>query len=266
MSIFLNIQNQKNLTIAEQTVANYILNHADKVVISTVTSLAEATSTSLATVLRLIKKLGYKTFGEFKLDLTINLVEAKKHENAYPKTLMEEITDSIAATQDTLDYESIQAVASTLAEAQKIVICGYGVSYAVAYFLYFKLLKLGLPAVLVSNSYEAEAITPLHNKNEVLVVVSGSGSSKNILKLAQSFKDSGNLVVSFSNMEKSPLNQICDCKLIAGIPDNQLNSGAASSRIPLIILAEYLIHALMENSKLKDNMITNNLKLSKKEF
>ncbi|MDR0485070.1 MAG: MurR/RpiR family transcriptional regulator [Alphaproteobacteria bacterium] len=266
MSILQSIKNQKDLTTREQMVADYILEHSDKVVYTTVTSLAEATSTSLATVLRLIKKLGYKTFGEFKLALAIDLVESKKHENHYSKTLIEEILDSINFTKENLDYKKLQETANTLSLATKIILCGYGVSYAVAYFLYFKFIKLGLPAVLVSNSYEAEAITPNENNNEVAILISGSGSSRNILNFARSFKETNNTVIALTNMPKSPLEILCDYVLVGGIPDSQLNSGAASSRIPIIIICEYLIQILTENPKLKDNMTKNNRKLSQKEF
>lgn len=269
MSFFHNIKNQKNLTSGEKNVANYIIENPNKVIISTVTILAESTHTSLGTVLRLIKKLGYKTFGEFKLALTVSIVEnknKKQEQESSPLNIIDKILESIHTIKDSLDYDNIKLAASLIHNSNKIIIYGYGASHSIAYFLYFKLLKLGLPAVLINNSYEATAITPYKSNNETVILISGSGSSKRILHLAKEFKDSKNNVISLTNMSRSPLSPLSDCVLYGGIPDDQLNSGAAYSRIPLMALSEYLIHTLMNEYDLESNVQRNNHKLSMEEF
>lgn len=63
-----------SLTKKEQEVADYILEHQEETVYSSVTDLAEKTKVGDTTVIRFCRKLGYKGFQDFKLAVAQNLM------------------------------------------------------------------------------------------------------------------------------------------------------------------------------------------------
>ena len=62
-----------NLSKAEQKVASYILDNAEKVTSFTVADIAEESNASDATVVRTCKSLGFSSFQDFKVSMARNL-------------------------------------------------------------------------------------------------------------------------------------------------------------------------------------------------
>ena len=67
-----------DLTTTEQSVYSYILSNEEKVSYMRIRDLAEATHVSTATILRLIKKLGYDGFVEFRTTLKYKVNEVSE--------------------------------------------------------------------------------------------------------------------------------------------------------------------------------------------
>ena len=60
---------QKSYTSTEKIIAQYILEHYSDILNDSAQQLGEKTQTSAAAVIRFSKKLGYKGFSEFKINL-----------------------------------------------------------------------------------------------------------------------------------------------------------------------------------------------------
>ena len=63
------ISMQSSLTVSENEIAQYVINHPDQVVVSTITAAAQSTHTSEASINRFCKKIGFKGFNSFKVAL-----------------------------------------------------------------------------------------------------------------------------------------------------------------------------------------------------
>ena len=71
-------ENKKELTKSEVKLANYIASHAEQVIYDTIKSLAIASDTSDATIIRLCKKLGFSGFSKLKIYLAQESISQNK--------------------------------------------------------------------------------------------------------------------------------------------------------------------------------------------
>ena len=56
---------QQSFTVSENEIAQYVIHNADAVVASTITTIAQNTNTSEASINRFCKKIGFKGFNAF---------------------------------------------------------------------------------------------------------------------------------------------------------------------------------------------------------
>lgn len=94
----------------------------------------------------------------------------------------------------------------------------------------FKLNQLGIPAV-AGDIWEAQAAYAFNlGPEDVVLIISNSGSSKRLETLALGAKENGSTLVLITNNRESPLAQICDYKIITATRENfsQRNSGFQS--------------------------------------
>ena len=63
------ISMQPNFTVSENAISQYVIGHAEQILTTTITALADETGTSEASINRFCKKLGYKGFNGLKIAL-----------------------------------------------------------------------------------------------------------------------------------------------------------------------------------------------------
>ena len=62
---------QQSFTVSENEIAQYVIHNANAVVASTITTIAQNTNTSEASINRFCKKIGFKGFNAFKIALAL---------------------------------------------------------------------------------------------------------------------------------------------------------------------------------------------------
>lgn len=92
-----------------------------------------------------------------------------------------------------------------------VVTCARGSSdHAASYGKYLIETRLGLPVASIGPSVASLYQTKLQLEQSLFVVVSQSGRSPDLLRLVETARESGALVVGFVNDETSPLAERCD--------------------------------------------------------
>ena len=94
-------------------------------------------------------------------------------------------------TKKSLDSESLETAAKMIMNANKIVIYGLGNSSAVALDFQHKLMRLGYNAIAFSDNH-MQSISASHlTKKDVVIGISHSGSSKDIVDALKIAKENG---------------------------------------------------------------------------
>ena len=123
------------------------------------------------------------------------------------KAATEEIIEGIRRSIQELNMEEVEQLIKLLLEAKdkKIFIVGMGRSGFVARAFALRLMNLGFNVYFLG-----ETITPAAEKGDLLIAISGTGTTKMVLTASSAAKDIGATVIAITSFPESPLGQIAD--------------------------------------------------------
>jgi 6-phospho-3-hexuloisomerase len=118
-----------------------------------------------------------------------------------------EIIANIKSSIEELNMEEVERLLELLLRAKdkKIFIVGMGRSGFVARAFALRLMNLGLNVYFLG-----ETITPAAEKGDLLIAISGTGTTKIVLTASTAAKDIGATVVAITSFPESPLGQMAD--------------------------------------------------------
>ena len=111
------VQNDALLTEKEKTIASFLLENQSEIKDYTITTISKKTITSNATVSRLMTKLGYSSFGEFKAMVTReeSMEEAESDTVSKLTQYYKQIIDS---SHELIDSEQLATFVQAIQEAR----------------------------------------------------------------------------------------------------------------------------------------------------
>ena len=119
----------------------------------------------------------------------------------------EEIVACIKMSIEELDMKSVERLVKTLvgSKDKKIFTVGMGRSGFVARAFALRLMNLGFNVYFLG-----ETITPAAEKGDLLVAISGTGTTKMVLTASAAAKDIGAKVIAITSFTESPLGKLAD--------------------------------------------------------
>jgi len=123
------------------------------------------------------------------------------------KAAAEEIVNSIRRSIEDLDMENVEEFINLLlgAKDKKIFIVGMGRSGFVGRAFALRLMNLGFNVYFLG-----ETITPAAEKEDLLIAISGTGSTKMVLTASMAAKEIGATVVAVTSFPESQLGETSD--------------------------------------------------------
>ena len=134
-----------NLTAAEKRAADYILSHRTQCQHMSISELAEASNVAEATLSRFARRLKYKSYNEFRMDMAkaapvypaeMSLLSGEvKPGDSFSEIIRKLYTadvDAITQTLELIDEEKIKQAADILERADKVFCMGQGGSLILA--------------------------------------------------------------------------------------------------------------------------------------
>jgi RpiR family carbohydrate utilization transcriptional regulator len=216
-----------SLKSAELRLADFILENPDKVSSSTINELEEKSGTSYATIIRFSKKTGFAGFKEFKTSLAKDLnVSATMPDvaaglqidgaDSTEEIVQKTFQSSIKSLQDTLHVlnkaEIDKAVEKILA-ARQVYIIGTGISSVTAKYAVTRLFRIGLSCVGEDDPTIYKLKAAILQPQDVLIAISSSGRSANIVDAARIARDNNVPIISLCDFAISPLSKISGINL-----------------------------------------------------
>ena len=231
----------------QQKLGEFVLSDPAKVVYLTITELARESDTSEASVTRLCRALGCKGYNEFKMALALDLQQGQPVEHSGDE-IDNVVNESVQALQDTaklLDRTLLESAALALHQAQSVQIYGVAASAILGEYLHYKLLRLGKPAQLFSDMHRAAMNATTLNKDTIVVAISSSGSTRDLLHVVKLARKQGVRVLALSNTPRSPLASLSGIQLVAAKPEGPLSAGALNAKVGVMLLVELLTTSLI---------------------
>ncbi|GAA0615166.1 6-phospho-3-hexuloisomerase [Virgibacillus siamensis] len=124
------------------------------------------------------------------------------------KNITDTVVNEVTEVLDQVDTDQAVKAAKELQEARQIFIAGTGRSGAVGKMFAIRLMHIGFHVYVVG-----ESITPSIASDDVLLIISGSGSTATLKQYATKAKEIDARVVLLTTNEASPIGTLSDCTL-----------------------------------------------------
>lgn len=235
-----------------QRLGQFVLDQPQRVLYLTITELARESGTSEASVTRLCRGVGCRGYTEFKMALALETQQeqSSQHQASATSAFSTLIEESVAALRDTGALVSQQALlqsAELLEKARQIQIYGVAASAIIGEYLAYRLLRMGISAQQFSDMHRAAMNATSLKPGDVVIAVSSSGSTKDLLHAVQLGKEHGASIIVLSNTSRSPLATQADQLLVAAKPEGPLTAGSFHSKISAMLVIELLSQHLLKN-------------------
>jgi RpiR family carbohydrate utilization transcriptional regulator len=193
------------------------------------------------------KKFCSGGFSAFKLQIASNLyahsevvfsaIDSKKG----IKDAMElKIKENITAFQNTLmvnDEEQFKIAVDKIMSAEKIEIYGAFHSGIAARDFCYQLMQLGIPASYISDTLMGFVAAATLPTNGLLIAVSSTGRTKEIIEAAQIAKGNGVPIISITS-KNSPLAKISDAVLITTVSNTTISDRQNEIRLSQLLVID----------------------------
>ena len=257
MGIQSNIEaNAASFTPTMRRIAGAIRDNPAIVLDMTISQLAEACGTSVASVVRFCQAVGVSGYAELRMALATELgKEAAQFgsgmtlgaEIARTDTL-EEMAAKVASlemlaieeTVSSLNFKSLERVVAALDKAERILLFGIGASHFVAQDLHHKLFRVGRNAFVMADAHEAWSAALLSPKNTVAIGFSHSGATADTVEFLTIARGKGAFTVAVTGAPESPLAKAAEACLVTHARESALRAGAMVSRIAQLVLVDCL--------------------------
>ncbi len=244
------LREYENLKPVGKRLANYIMDNEREVIHLSITELAERADVSETTVIRFCRQLGYEGYQDFKIRTAQGMVPELSNihedlsEGDSPRSVLKKVfASSISAIEDTLqiiDEVAFDKAATAIANATRIVFSGEGGSGIIAKDAEHKFIRLGIPTCSNLDPYMRLAAATLMKPSEVMLSISHSGSTKNIVEALSLAKKSGATTICITQYQKSPITKVADIVLTVFSKEVEYRSEAMGSRIAQLCVIDSL--------------------------
>ncbi|KIL41508.1 6-phospho 3-hexuloisomerase [Gordoniibacillus kamchatkensis] len=137
--------------------------------------------------------------------------------------------------------KDIAETAESLAKGKRIFVVGEGRSGLMAKSFAMRMMHLGATAYAVG-----ETITPSMSAGDLLVAVSGSGTTKNVVWIAEKARELGCTVIGMTTDEQSLLGRCASKTVLIPAATKYRREGEAASIQPLGSLFDQCIHIVLD--------------------
>lgn len=259
--IMVKIQNSMNfLPRSERVIAEHLLQNPGDAIRCSATELSEKCSTSKAAVVRFCKSMDLNGYRGLCTSIAESLSEGKSGDSpteprqdiragdSIQQVIRTVSSNNIKAIQDTIrmiETDTIQLASETIFSAGRILVCGSGASLLVAQDFGEKLIRIHLPCYAFADSSNQKTAAATLGKHDVVIAISWSGSTKDVIDVARIARKAGAKVISMTRSGRSRLIESSDISLFAAAPENRIRFGAMSSRIAIHTLADILFSVMV---------------------
>jgi DNA-binding MurR/RpiR family transcriptional regulator len=219
-----------SLNGAQKRLGHYLQNDSSALLLSNVSDLAQAVGVSKSTVVRFAKSLGYKGFPEFRRDIQKEMrrkvraaarmeeafAELGDDENIFAKLIKRDI-DLLQETLQAASFPDFHKAVEIIWRARKVFIIGLNASMALAYLLYFRLVRVKKDVRWIFLTGGASLLEQLAfmEKQDVLIAIEFLSVPREIQTALQHAKKVGAATLGITDFPSSAIAKAADVCLYA---------------------------------------------------
>ena len=247
-----------SLTRSGKKLADYIFAHTGEAQYFSISTLAENSGVSEASITRFCHGLGLAGYNDFKLalaktDHVTDMGELSDSPQGIASedslnTIFQKIHKasvlSLNETLELLNEDAINKAVDLLVQADRVFCFGNGGSMVMAMEAWARFSTATSRFVHVSDSHMQIMNTALATSRDVLLVFSYSGSTKDMEDTLQIAREHGVSIILVTHYPNSRAAQFADVVLLCGYNEGPLQSGSIPAKVGQLLLIDCLMHSL----------------------
>lgn len=232
-------KNYERMNESEREITRFILEHRAACAKASIGETAEACHVSRTVLVRFAKKLGFPGYRELKAMLKL---ERQEMQEARLGSVLDEMTGNYHKMLEDFRQRDWQQLCERMRTADRILVYGSGYAQArVASEFKRIFLPAGKTIFHIHGSDMVEALADMADSRDLVFIISLSGESEAVLRLARRLRLKGVLLVSITHMRNNRLASLCDENLYINSMSLTGKTGAAYElSTPYFILIELL--------------------------
>lgn len=245
-----------SLTRSGKKLADYIFAHTGEAQYFSISTLAENSGVSEASITRFCHGLGLAGYNDFKLalaktDHVTDMGELSDSPQGIASedslnTIFQKIHKasvlSLNETLELLNEDAINKAVDLLVQADRVFCFGNGGSMVMAMEAWARFSTATSLFVHVSDSHMQIMNTALATSRDVLLVFSYSGSTKDMEDTLQIAREHGVSIILVTHYPNSRAAQFADVVLLCGYNEGPLQSGSIPAKVGQLLLIDCLFY------------------------
>lgn len=235
----------EQLSIKRQEIIRPTLEHPREFVLLSVRAMAKRLKTDPATVVRIVRGLGFASYREFQRHLhelslafatSLDTMRSGGHDASVPSHVRESLEQdakNLQGLKNSLDATRLVALAKRFYNARRIVLLAGDLSIHLAHYLEYQVSLLGLPIFAATSGGRISHLARSVNKNDLVIAISFRRGLRQTVEGAQQAHARGAYCAGISDTYVSPLARVCDEIFLASI---ESTSFGASYTAPIAMV------------------------------
>ncbi|CAM3024148.1 SIS domain-containing protein [Sporolactobacillus spathodeae] len=249
-----------HLSEKEQKIADYILEHPEDTVHSSINQLSARINVADATVFRFCRRLSFKGFQEMKIILAADIAQKKvdapnqsRFKNDDVMDLAQHVfQDNIRTLENTfqiLNSDLFRQAVSILSQAERIAFFSSSGSAMIAQEANRKFIRAGLSAFAPSDG-EFQLLAAKGMKvGDAAIFLSYSAADKHLLQIAKMVKAKDCPVIGLTGFMKSALSDLMDVSLhTVSVPTDYRSESYVARAAQITLIDALFVNVLQKKS------------------
>jgi DNA-binding MurR/RpiR family transcriptional regulator len=250
------------LPVNQKTIADYCIDNFDKIPFLSVQDISEATSRSVASIVRFAQRVGFKGFQELKDEITKALQNQIKNQEMFSlfdnKKIKADTLTSVASldtqnindTLNLIDRKNFDEAIKLILNADRVFTAGLGVSFLLAQILAYQLNQVAVDAkdFTHNQAFFMEQILYLTPK-DLIIAFSFPPYSQETIDAVKFAKERGISSIAITNKNAAPISHFS--KIVLPVKSENMLFTNSFAAISVLINALATECALKNESKAK---------------
>lgn len=241
----------EQLSVKRQEIIRPILEHPREYVLLSVRSMAQRLKTDPATVVRIVRGLGFASYRDFQHHLhelslafaspvdTMQTVGRDSSMQAFVRESLAQNLKNLQGLKNSLDGQRLTDLAKRFYGARRIVIFAGDIAATLAEYLEYQINVLGLPIFAATSAGAITHLARVVSKRDLVIAISFRRGLRQTIEGAQQARAHGAYCVGISDTYLSPLARECNEMFLASVESTSfgISYAAPISLLDAIIAA-----------------------------
>jgi len=224
------------LTTKRQEIIRPILEHPREYVLLSVRAIAKQLHTDPATIVRIVRGLGFGTYREFQHHLhersiafatALDSMQSRGRDSsmpAYVRDSLEQDLKNLQGLKNSLDVARLASLAKRFYKARRIVLIAADLSASLAMYLEYQMSSLGLPIYSGTSAGRILHLVRFLTKQDLVMAISFRRGLRQTVEGARLARQHGAYCVGIADTYLSPLARECNEVFLASIESTSFGS------------------------------------------